>query len=418
MMHWTLASKWPMVKDMDDPRTGHRRGEPGYRRASIALLAAGVSTFASLYSTQALLPLLSARLSVSPASATLTLAAATGALAIALLPAGWLADRFGRVPVMSGSLLAAALFGIGAALAPSFAILLVLRAAQGAALAGVPAVGMTYLAEEIHPDSLGSSIGLYIGGNAIGGMGGRLIAGALAGYGGWRWALAGVGGLSLVCAVLFWRLAPPSRRHVPGAVSARGALQSIAVHLRDRGQLRLDAMGALLMGTFVAVYNGLGFRLHAAPYGLSEAAIAAVFLVYPFGSVSSAVAGGLADRIGRRRVLPAGVVIALVGVAVTLLHPLALVITGIALLTIGFFAAHSVASSWVGRRAHSARAQASALYLLAYYVGSSIGGPLGGAAWSDGRWAGVTACAGVLLLSALTVSLRLRVTPPLQPAAA
>jgi MFS transporter, YNFM family, putative membrane transport protein len=194
----------------------------------------------------------------------------------------------------------------------------------------------------------------------------------------------------------------------------RRALSSITVHLRDRGQLRLDAMAALLMGTFVAVYNGLGFRLEAQPYGLSEAAIAAIFLVYPIGSLSSAVAGRLADRVGRRRVLPAAVTIAIAGVAVTALQPLPLVIVGITLLTIGFFAAHSVASSWVGRRAHSAPAQASALYLLAYYAGSSFAGPLGGAAWSAGRWDEVMAFAVLLLGLALLVALRLRVTPPLQ----
>lgn len=91
-------------------------------------------------------------------------------------------------------------------------------------------------------------------------------------------------------------------------------------------------------------------------------------------------------------------------------------IVGIALLTIGFFAAHSVASSWVGRRASTAQAQASALYLLAYYTGSSIAGPLGGAAWSAGRWNGVIALAGSLLAIALLLTLRLRTMTPLQPA--
>ena len=401
----------------EPPPEGHRRGEPGYRRASIALFAAGLATFAALYTTQALLPLLSRRLHVSPGASTLTLAATTGALALALLPAGWLSDRYGRVRVMSLSLAAAALLGLLAALAPSYGALLAIRALQGAALAGVPAVGMTYLAEEIHPDSLGACIGLYIGGNAIGGMAGRLIAGGLAGVGGadsWRVAIAGVSAASAVCALVFWRICPPSRRQAAAATSPRAALGAIAVHLRDRGQLRLDAIGALLMGTFVAVYNGLGFRLQAAPYHLSEAAVAAVFLVYPLGSLASAVAGRLADRIGRRRVLPGGVVIAAAGVALTLLSPLVLVITGIAVLTIGFFAAHSVASSWVGRRAHSARAQASALYLLAYYTGSSIGGPLGGVTWSADRWDGVCILGGTLLLTAFAVSLRLRATPPLR----
>ena len=393
---------------MDHPR--HRRGEAGFRRASIAMFAAGVSTFVLLYAPQPLLPLLSHDLHVSPAGASLALAVSTATLALALLPAGWLSDMYGRTRVMGFSLLAASVLGLLCAAAPGYGALLILRALQGAALAGMPAVGMAYLAEEIHPGSLGSSIGLYIGGNALGGMTGRLLGGVLAEHGDWRAALAGVGLLSLVCAALFWRLAPPSRHHVPARFAPRRALASLTVNLRDRGQLRLEAMGALLMGTFVAVYNGVGFRLEAAPYHLGATAIAAIFLIYPIGSVSAAVAGTLADR---RRVLPAGVAIALSGVVVTTCRPLPLIVLGIALLTIGFFAAHSVASSWVGRRARTAPAQASALYLLAYYAGSSLAGPLGGAAWSAGQWTDVAAFAAALLVIAFALSLRLRVTPPL-----
>jgi YNFM family putative membrane transporter len=318
---------------------------------------------------------------------------------------------------MGLSMLASGVLGLLAAAAPDFATLLVVRALQGAALAGVPAVGMAYLAEEIDHASLGASIGLYIAGNALGGMAGRLIGGEAAAHG-WRAALAAVAVLSLACATAFWRLAPPSRHHVRSRFAPGPALASLTVHLHDRGQLRLDAIGALLMGTFVAVYNAVGFRLEAAPYRLDEAAVAAIFLVYPIGSLSSTVAGRLADRFGRRRVLPPGVLIAAAGVAVTALRPLPLVVLGIALLTIGFFAAHSVASSWVGRRAHTAPAQASALYLLAYYAGSSVAGPLGGAAWDAGRWPEVMTLAGVLLGTSLLVALRLRRTPPLVPPAA
>jgi YNFM family putative membrane transporter len=380
------------------------------------MFAAGVATFALLYAPQPLLPQLSQAFGVSPAEASLTLAVSTAGLALALLPAGWLSDAWGRTRVMTLSLAAATALGLLAAAAPGFGALLAVRALQGVALAGVPAVGMAYLTEEIHPQSLGSSIGLLIGGNALGGMAGRLLGGVLGEHAGWRVAVVGVGLLSAVCAVLFWRCAPPSRRHVPARFAPRPALGALATLVRDRGQLRLDALAALLMGTFVAVYNGIGFRLEAAPYGLGETAIAAIFLIYPIGSLSSAVAGRLADRIGRRRVLPAGVVVALCGVAITAASPLAVVVLGIALLTAGFFAAHSVASSWVGRRAPASPAQASALYLLAYYAGSSLAGPLGGAAWSAGRWNEVALLAGALLLAALAISLRLRVTPPLRVA--
>lgn len=55
--------------------------------------------------------------------------------------------------------------------------ILIMRALIGLSLSGVAAVGMTYLSEEIHPSFVAFSMGLYISGNSIGGMSGRLISG-------------------------------------------------------------------------------------------------------------------------------------------------------------------------------------------------------------------------------------------------
>lgn len=396
--------------------TRHRAGEPGFRRAAVALFAAGLATFALLFSPQALLPLLSERFAVSPAAAALVLAVTTAALGLALVPAGWVADALGRTRVMAWSLLLSALLGLACALAPSFEALLALRALQGVALAGLPAVAMAYLAEEIHGSSLGLSIGLYVGGNAIGGMLGRLLSGLCADVGGWRLALAAVGGMALLCALTSIKLLPPSLHFTPRPFAPRRLVRGMRVHLTEPGLLRLDAVGALLMATFAAVYNGLTFRLEEAPYGLSHAAVAAIFLVYPIGSFSSAWAGRLADRVGRRPVLPLAIALAGVGLALTGAHSLPLIVLGVATLTAGFFAGHSVASSWVGRRGSrgaGSAAQASALYLLAYYAGSSVGGIAAGAAWSGGHWSAVMGVGGVLLTGALLLSLRLRRTPPL-----
>ncbi len=420
-MHWKNDDIRPIlegVDTVDELRTlqhpGHTTGSPGLRRVAIALFAAGLGTFALLYSTQALLPILADGFGVSPGASALTLAVTTAGVGIGLIPAAWLSDAIGRTRVMTTSLVLAALLGLAGAAAPTFSMLLILRALEGLALAGLPAVAMAYLTEEVHPSALGGAIGLYIGGNAIGGMAGRLLAGGLADVGGWRVASAGVGLVGVVCAVTLLRVLPASRNFTPRPVgSAREALDRLRAPLSDPGLLRLDAMGALLMGTFVAVYNGLGFRLAAEPFHLSPAALALVFLVYPIGSASSAQAGRLADRVGRRVVLPLGVLLTCAGLALTATASLPLIVVGIATLTAGFFAGHSVASSWVGRRARGSAGQASALYLLAYYGGSSVAGPLAGTAWSADRWTGVLAIAGVMLALALLVSLRLRHTPPL-----
>lgn len=392
---------------------GYRSGDPGFRRLAAALFAAGLGTFALLYSTQALLPVLARDFHVSPAMSALTLAVTTGAVGLGLLPAAWLSDAIGRTTVMGWSLVLSSSLGLLSALAPSFGVLLALRALEGLALAGLPAVAMAYLTEEVHPEALGGAVGLYIGGNAIGGMVGRLLAGGLTDVGGWRVAVGGVGLMGVACAATLLWLLPDSRHFTARRARGLDAVRRLRGPLADPGLLRLNAMGALLMGTFVAVYNGLGFRLAAEPFHLSPAVLSLVFLVYPVGSASSASAGRLADRIGRRTVLPLGVLLTLGGLALTATTSLPLIVVGIATLTAGFFAGHSVASSWVGRRAAGAAGQASALYLLAYYAGSSIAGPLAGTAWTMDHWNGVLAMAGLLLAVALLVSLRLRRTPPL-----
>lgn len=80
-------------------------------------------------------------------------------------------------------------------------MLLALRVFQGIVLAGLPAVAMAYLGEEIEPASLGMAMGLYISGNSIGGMGGRIIIGTLTGFFNWRIAPGAIGILSLLASL-------------------------------------------------------------------------------------------------------------------------------------------------------------------------------------------------------------------------
>jgi YNFM family putative membrane transporter len=186
--------------------------------------------------------------------------------------------------------------------------------------------------------------------------------------------------------------------------------------LRDRALLALYVLGACAVGALVAVLNALAFRLSAAPYDLSVGTISLVFLVYALGSVSSAVSGRVADRIGRRATIPVGCAIALAGVVLTLSGSLPFIVLGVAALTVGFFCVHGLASGWVTARAHLAgvsTGQPAAFYLFAYYVGSSVFGNLGSAAWSHTGWPGVVALAAALLLTASAMVVVLRRTPAL-----
>ncbi len=184
-------------------------------------------------------------------------------------------------------------------------------------------------------------------------------------------------------------------------------LAGLRAAVADPVLLTQYAVGALAMGAFVALYNVIGFRLTSPPLSLPASLASLVVLAYTVGGVCSAYAGRLAGRVGRVRVLLAGLGVAVLGVLITLPDLLPTVVLGVVLCTGGFFAAHAVASGWVGARAPAhAKGQASGLYMCLYYVGSSIGGTAGSAAYGHWAWPGLVVASGSwLLLAAVSVLL-------------
>ncbi|CUX58078.1 Inner membrane transport protein ynfM (fragment) [Agrobacterium genomosp. 13 str. CFBP 6927] len=278
---------------------------------------------------------------------------------------------------------------------------------------------MTYVAEEVTPAAISPALGLYIAGSAIGGMIGRLGVSIAAEWLDWRWALAVVGLFSITAAVIFCLTAPQPRGFAPTNRSLSGFIGVYRIVLTDKVLVALYACGFLGMGVFVTVYNYGPFRLRAAPYELSHSQIGAIFLLYIVGSVSSATFGKLAGRIGVRLTLGWPVAMLLVGLLLTATTPLWLIITGIGVVTAGFFGAHTVASSWVTRRAFGYRGHASAVYLFAYYAGSSVLGSFGGVVWDRSGWPGLviaTMCVGgLVLVLALAIARSKPLQDPRQP---
>lgn len=378
----------------------------------MALFAAGLATFTALYCVQALLPALTAQFHVSPATASLAVSLGTGGLAVGVIPLTALSGICGRTPMMTASLFVASALGIAAAFSPSFAVLLVLRGAQGLALAGLQATAMSYLAEEIDRRSLGFAMGLYVAGNGIGGMAGRIIAGLVLDVASWRWALGVVGVFALGCAVVYRVLILPSGFFRPTPPRLHALATGVGRSVTDSGLLRLFCCGFLLMGCFVTVYNFLGFRLLAAPFGLSQAAVGSIFAVYLAGAASSALAGRLVDRFGRPRVLVAATLLTLAGLALMVPVSLVAVVAGLVVTTAGFFAAHATASGWVSARAAALHVQGPSVYLCCYYIGSSVGGWLGGIPFGVAGWPGLTGYAGGFMLAVLALGLTLRAVRP------
>jgi YNFM family putative membrane transporter len=352
---------------------------------------------------------------LTPAQASLSLSISTGALAVSLLASSALSDRVGRKPLMVAAMLIAAVMTLLCAFAQNYGQLLVMRALLGLALGGMPAIAMAYLSEEIEPASLGLSMGLYISGSAFGGMLGRMLTSVLSDFLSWRVALAVMGVAGVLAALEFWRSLPVSRRFRP----AEGGLDALAAgarrHFADDGLPWLFALAFLLMGCFISAYNYIGYRLLGAPFELRQSVVGGISLLYLLGIFSSVWAGRLADKFGRRGVLWMMLSVMLGGLLLTLSGSLVLIVLGMALFTFGFFASHSIASSWIGRRARAPQALASALYLFFYYLGSSVVGWLCGLVWAHRGWPGVVALLASSLAGALLIALRLRTLTPIAP---
>jgi len=370
------------------------------------MFSAGFATFALLYCVQPLLPVFAREFGLSAAESSLSLSVTTGLLAPAMIVAGALSEARGRTPLMIASLAASAVLTILSAFATRWHMLLAFRAIAGITFAGLPAISMAYLSEEVHPNSIGFAMGLAIGGNGLGGMMGRLITSFITDLWSWRVALGAIGLLGIVATVITWRTMPPSRHFVARPLRARPLMLTFWEQLRDPALVGLYAAGFLLMGAFVTTYNYATYHLLSPAYRLSQSAAGSIFVVYLVGIFASAWIGSLADRVGRGRMLVAMAAIMLAGVALTALAPLVLVIVGIAVVTFGFFGGHTVASSWIGLRARHAKAQASGLYFFFYYMGSSVAGAVGGIFWDKAGWPGVAGFVAILVAIALTIAVR------------
>ncbi|MFZ6656947.1 MFS transporter [Undibacterium sp. TJN19] len=388
-------------------------GTPEFKRINRAMVFGGFSTFSLLYCIQPLMPLLAQQFTLTPAQSSLTLSISTLTLALSLLISSAISERLGRKPLMVFALATAAATTVLCAFAHNFSQLLLLRALLGIALGGMPAVAIAYLDEEIEAASIGLAIGLYIAGSAFGGMLGRLLTAVISDHYSWRMALGIMGTAGLYAAWEFWRSLPQARNFKPAGQIWETVSRGLRTHFSDAGLMQLFFLAFLLMGCFVSLYNYIGYRLLAAPFNLSQSSAGAIALLYLLGIGSSVWVGRLVDRVGRRGVLWIVLLTMLSGLLLTLSSSLYMIIPGMALFTFGFFASHSVASSWVARRATAPKALASAIYLCFYYLGSSLIGSFTGLMWASHGWSGVVLALGAILSVALMITLRLRNLQPL-----
>ena len=375
----------------------------GYKKALIASLCSGLASYNALYATQAVLPALSEDFGVSPSLAALTVSATTGGLALMVIPLSIVSERFGRRRVIQASVLAATLFSLALVTLPSIQSIIAVRLLQGIAVAGVPAVTMAFLSEEIDRRYLPRIMGFYIAGNSLGGLIGRLIPGIALEFTDWRLATLLSAIFAFAMALMTTWVLPKQRFFTPKKITLAHELQAFANHLRDPILLKLFLLPFLLMGSFVSLYNYMTFRL-INTFGLPESLAALVFIIYLSGTWTSTRTGTMVNRYGQAKVVVVCIALALVGLSLAFIPTVPTTLAAVLLFTATFFPAHSISSAWVGEVARQDRAEASSIYILSYYLGSSIIGWVSGFFFAH-SWGLLVAWLILLTLIALVTAL-------------
>lgn len=349
-------------------------GSTGFRRLRGILSLAAVIVFANLHAMQPLLPELQQHFQLTELQTSWTYAIGTLALAVSLLVYGALSDALGRKPVLGWSLVGMLFSTMALTQANDFYSLLCLRALQGFCLGGLPAIAIAYLGEELQPSAMLSAVGFYISASSLGGISGRVLAGWCAESGHWAWVFYPLSLLALGLVWAFWRLLPPVQHFQARPFRLAVAWQDNKTHLQARPLLALFVLGGINFAVYLNQYTYMTFVLAQPPYQLSPFWIGLLFLTYLTGTFGSAVSGRIAARL---QVIPAmglGIAVMILGSLLTLLPALMSIVVGFFVSAFGFFLCHSLATSLVNRLATQAKASASALYLVFYYLGASVGG--------------------------------------------
>ena len=352
--------------------------EKRFRIIRNCMLISGLSVFAQLYLFQPMLSELQASFGVSLATGSLAVSASTIGMATGLFLFAFKADTFKRERLMSLSLILSALLTITSAFMSHFVLLLLLNFLKGIALSGVSAVALAYLSDEIEPGKIGLAISLYLSGNTIGGMTGRVAGSLLAGWGGWQQAVWVIGITSLLLGFLFYWKIPTSSQVSQNSISIREKLQQMRDLLSKRLFIGMYLIAALAMGVFVSVYNYISIQLESPRYGLPHQMIAMIFVMYLTGVAGSIIVGKLSDKHKPERLLRYSLILLGAGLSMLLIPRLWALITGLGILTFAFFSTHTIASRIVSVNASRSKSSATSIYWLSYYAGSSIIGSLTG----------------------------------------
>ncbi|MDF4836744.1 MFS transporter [Vibrio parahaemolyticus] len=371
-------------------------GTPEYKRITLSLALGSFLVFSNLYLLQPMLPTFATLFSISETQVNWLFAASTLALSFSLVPMAVLSESIGRKPVMMVGLFSIPAISALMLLGDSFIFLVACRALIGIALAAFAAVAVAYMAEELDKHAFSMAIGTYIAANSLGGIAGRISGGLLADNFSVDVAIEVMMVVTLIGVICVHYLLPKQRNFTPSSSSLRHQNRAIIGHFRNQRVWFAMLIGGLNFALFVNLYSVMSFRLVSAPHNVPVGLASLIFICYLGGTFSSRCAGHWSKRYSSILGMFIGAVVSMAGMWIAAFESLAAMLIGLLLISFGAFFTHTLAYGWVGQNATQAKATATALYLVHYYVGGSLGGFLLLYCWQHGGWSTVLLGGSVL----------------------
>jgi predicted MFS family arabinose efflux permease len=251
----------------------------------------------------------------------LTVSALVGALAT--LPFGALVDRVDRTRLLVAVIGLWAVAMVASAAVPSYRWLLVTRLLLGVVTAEAAPAVASLVGDYFPPDERARIYGMVLAGELVGTGFGVAIAGGIASVLSWRAAFVALAVPALGVGWLVHRLHEPDRRAraEPAGVLHDGARLSFVAAVKHVLRVRTNLIVIVSSALGYYLFAGLrafGVEFADERYGIGQAAASALVFVLGIGAVSGVVLGGrIADRLLRRGLLDARIVVPAVGFVAT-----------------------------------------------------------------------------------------------------
>ncbi len=360
------------------------------KRSLLWFMAGAVGLIvANIYYIQPLLADVARTFALSPSKAgsvATLMQLGTTACMLLVVPLGDIRERRSLIASLI-LVLAAGLAGI--ALAPNYLALAVAAVLVGGS-GSVVHLLVPYAAALAPEAERGRVVGTVIGALLLGILLARTVSGYMGALFGWRAVYAGAAVVMVVLSALVRTFLPPS---IPGKSMSYAALfRSMAAMVREQPVLRESSFyGATLFCAFSAFWTSLVFLLETPPYHYGSTAAGLFGLVGAAGAAFAPVIGRLTDRVGSRKAVGVGLVLAFAAFVVlgTLGHRLWGLLLGVLLMDLGVQAGHVSNQAWIYSLVPSMRSRLNSVYMTCYFIGGSTGSFLGALGWQLLGWWGV-----------------------------